>query len=51
MTSTRSKASREKPYSCGNYRDHSLFSAREWSRAILEQGFSLDAFERVDVIH
>ena len=38
-------------YSCGNYRDHSLFSAREWSRAILEQGFSLDAFERVDVIH
>lgn len=38
-------------YSCGNYRDHSLFSAREWSRAILEQGFSLDPFERVDVIH
>ena len=38
-------------YSCGNYRDHSLFSAREWSRAILEQGFSLDPFERVNVIH
>ena len=31
-------------FSCGNYRDHSLFSAREWSRTILEQGFSLDPF-------
>lgn len=35
--------------SCGNYRDHSLHSAREWSRHILEQGISLDAFERVGV--
>ncbi|KDA06510.1 S-ribosylhomocysteine lyase [Microbacterium sp. CH12i] len=35
--------------SCGNYRDHSLHSAREWSKRILEQGLSLDAFERVGV--
>ncbi|WP_353115672.1 S-ribosylhomocysteine lyase [Microbacterium sp.] len=34
---------------CGNYRDHSLHSAREWSRLILERGISLDAFERVGV--
>ncbi|MDC4232750.1 S-ribosylhomocysteine lyase [Actinomyces sp. B33] len=33
-------------YSCGNYRDHSLFSAREWARAILDEGFSVDPFER-----
>lgn len=33
--------------SCGNYRDHSLHSAREWSARILEQGISLDPFERV----
>jgi len=38
-------------YSCGNYRDHSLFSAREWSRTILEQGFSLDPFERIHLVH
>lgn len=36
-------------YSCGNYRDHSLHTAREWSKLILEQGISLDAFERVGV--
>lgn len=36
---------------CGNYRDHSLHSAREWARTVLEQGVSLDAFERVDVRH
>ncbi|MDF2991389.1 MAG: S-ribosylhomocysteinase [Microbacterium sp.] len=35
--------------SCGNYRDHSLHSAREWSALILERGISLDAFERVGV--
>lgn len=35
--------------SCGNYRDHSLHSAREWSTRILAQGISLDAFERVGV--
>lgn len=33
--------------SCGNYRDHSLFSAREWARTVLDQGISTDAFERV----
>ncbi|WP_165218638.1 S-ribosylhomocysteine lyase [Schaalia sp. ZJ1691] len=32
--------------SCGNYRDHSLFSAKEWAQAVLAQGFSVDAFER-----
>lgn len=32
---------------CGNYRDHSLHTAREWSKVVLEQGISLDAFERV----
>lgn len=32
--------------SCGNYRDHSLHSAREWARAVLAQGISLDAFDR-----
>ena len=36
---------------CGNYRDHSLHSAREWAKLILEQGISVDAFERVDVRH
>ena len=34
---------------CGNYRDHSLHSAREWSRRIVDQGISLDPFERVGV--
>ncbi|EAC9468671.1 S-ribosylhomocysteine lyase, partial [Listeria monocytogenes] len=32
--------------SCGNYRDHSLFSAKEWAKSVLEQGISEDAFER-----
>jgi S-ribosylhomocysteine lyase len=36
-------------FSCGNYRDHSLHGAREWSKLILAQGISLDAFERVGV--
>lgn len=31
---------------CGNYRDHSLHSAREWARTVLEQGISVDAFDR-----
>lgn len=35
--------------SCGNYRDHSLHSAREWARLIVDQGISVDAFERVGV--
>ncbi len=34
---------------CGNYRDHSLHSARERSRTVLDQGISLDAFSRVGV--
>lgn len=34
---------------CGNYRDHSLHSAREWAAHIVDQGISLDAFERVGV--
>lgn len=33
-------------YSCGNYRDHSLFSAKEWSKEILSQGISDQPFER-----
>lgn len=32
--------------SCGNYRDHSLWTAKEWSKHILERGISTDAFER-----
>ncbi|TWS94392.1 S-ribosylhomocysteine lyase [Streptococcus sp. sy018] len=32
--------------SCGNYKDHSLFSAKEWAKLILEQGISTDPFER-----
>ncbi|WP_288529045.1 S-ribosylhomocysteine lyase [uncultured Secundilactobacillus sp.] len=33
-------------YSCGNYRDHSLFSAKEWSKKILSEGISDQPFER-----
>ncbi|MFD1672668.1 S-ribosylhomocysteine lyase [Agrilactobacillus yilanensis] len=33
-------------YSCGNYKDHSLFSAKEWSKVILEAGISSDPYER-----
>lgn len=36
-------------FSCGNYRDHSLHSAREWSRLIIDRGISLDPFDRVGV--
>lgn len=32
--------------SCGNYRDHSLHSAKEWAKVVLDQGISLDAFDR-----
>ena len=35
--------------SCGNYRDHSLHSAREWARQVLDQGISLDAFDRSEI--
>ncbi len=34
---------------CGNFRDHSLHSAREWSKVVLDQGISRDAFVRVGV--
>lgn len=32
--------------SCGNYKDHSLFSAKEWAKVVLNQGISTSAFER-----
>ncbi|MFC5631789.1 MULTISPECIES: S-ribosylhomocysteine lyase [Streptococcus] len=32
--------------SCGNYKDHSLFAAKEWAKLILSQGISDDAFVR-----
>ncbi len=32
--------------SCGNYKDHSLHSAKEWAKLILKQGISSDPFER-----
>lgn len=32
--------------SCGNYKDHSLFSAKEWSKLILSRGISDDPFKR-----
>ena len=32
--------------SCGNHKDHSLHSAKEWAKLILEQGISDQAFER-----
>lgn len=31
---------------CGNYKDHSLFSAQEYAKQVLEQGISLDPFVR-----
>lgn len=31
---------------CGNYRDHSLFSAKEYAKQVLEQGISRDPFVR-----
>ena len=34
---------------CGNYRDHSLHSARDWAKVIVAQGLSRDAFRRVGV--
>ena len=30
--------------SCGNYKDHSLFSAKEWAKLILSEGISDDPF-------
>ena len=32
--------------SCGNYKDHSLFSAKEWAKLILSRGISNDPFTR-----
>ncbi|MDM4763694.1 S-ribosylhomocysteine lyase [Galbitalea sp. SE-J8] len=32
---------------CGNYRDHSLHTAREWAKVVLDRGVSLDPYERV----
>ncbi|MGM0214601.1 S-ribosylhomocysteine lyase [Enterococcus sp. AZ109] len=32
--------------SCGNYRDHSLFGAKEYAKLVIEQGISDDPFER-----
>lgn len=32
---------------CGNYRDHSLFAAKEYTRSVLEKGISRDPFERI----
>lgn len=31
---------------CGNYKDHSLFGAKEWAKEILEKGMSCDPFKR-----
>lgn len=35
------------PLECGNYKDHSLFSAQEYVKIVLEAGISRDPFERV----
>lgn len=35
--------------SCGNYKDHSLFSAKEWAKLILTRGISDQPFERHEV--
>ena len=32
--------------SCSNYKDHSLFSAKEWAKLILSEGISDDPFNR-----
>lgn len=32
---------------CGNYRDHSLFTAQEYAKQVLGQGVSIDPFKRV----
>lgn len=31
---------------CGNYRDHSLFGAKEYAEMVISEGISDDAFER-----
>ncbi len=37
-------------YSCGNYRDHSIHSAKEWAKVVLDQGISVDAFDRSHLV-
>jgi len=32
---------------CGNYKDHSLFSAQEYAKIVLAKGISRDPFERI----
>ena len=32
------------PLACGNYRDHSLFSAQEYAKLVLDAGISDDPF-------
>lgn len=32
---------------CGNYRDHSLHSAKEWCKVVLANGISIDPFSRI----
>lgn len=34
------------PNECGNYKDHSLFGAKEYAKIVLEQGISINPFER-----
>ncbi|MGO1570402.1 MAG: S-ribosylhomocysteine lyase [Canibacter sp.] len=36
--------------SCGNYRDHSLHSAREWAQQVIDRGISVDPFDRAVTI-
>ena len=35
--------------SCGNYKDHSLFSAKEWAKVILQDGISSDPYHHQPV--
>lgn len=35
---------------CGNYRDHSLFGAKEYAKQVLAQGFSLNPFDRTNIV-
>lgn len=34
------------PVSCGNYKDHSLFGAKEYAKIVLDAGISDDPFQR-----
>lgn len=34
------------PKECGNYKDHSLFGAKEYAKIVLEHGISINPFER-----